>query len=86
MENISEINYLQNLVNSIKLTGLSIHEKGTQDKRKTVKYYFLQLGNSTLSPCLDYENMNHFLLGFFKAKKLFQTEPEQTENFYDLKN
>lgn len=86
MKNYSEINGLQNFVNNINLNGLSIHEKFTQDKRKTVKYYFLNIGNETISPCLDYENMNHFLLGFSRAKKLFQTEPEQIGNFYDLKN
>lgn len=69
--NISEINGLQNFVNNIGLDGLSIHEKPTQDKRRTVKYYFLQIGNNTVSPCLDYENMNHFLLGFSKAAKMF---------------
>lgn len=83
MKNISELEALQNAVISTNYPGLSIHEKPMEDRRKTTKKYFLNIGGSTISPVLDYENMNHFLLGFFKAKKMFQTEPEQTENFYN---
>ena len=61
MEAITELQALQNAAKSVNLT---IHEYYTQDKRKTGKKYFANRGNETVSPTLDYENMNHFLLGW----------------------
>jgi hypothetical protein len=61
METNTEIQALQNAANDLNLT---IYEKPTQDKRKTVKMYFANRGNETVSPNLDYENLNHFLLGW----------------------
>ena len=69
METITEIQALQNAAN---LIGLTIYEKFTQDKRKTVKLYFAQLEKQTISPVLDYDNMNHPLLGFIKCAKLYK--------------
>ncbi len=64
MEAITEIQALQNAANSV---NLIIIEHYTQDKRKTGKKYFAQRGSQTISPVLDYENMNHFLLGWIKC-------------------
>ena len=64
MEALTELEALQNAANDLNLT---IHEKLTQDKRKTVKIYFANRGNETVSPNLDYENLNHFLLGWRKC-------------------
>jgi len=69
METITEIQALQNAAN---LIGLTIYEKFTQDKRKTVKLYFAQLEKQTISPVLNYDNMNHFLLGFINCAKLYK--------------
>lgn len=69
METITEIQALQNAAN---LIGLTIYEKFTQDKRKTVKLYFAQLEKQTISPVLDYDNMNHFLLGFINCAELYK--------------
>lgn len=66
MEAITEIQALTNAASDLNLT---IHEKPTQDKRKTVKTYFANRGNETVSPNLDYENMNHFLLGWRNCVK-----------------
>jgi hypothetical protein len=60
----TEIEALQNAATSI---GLTIVEKYKEDKRKTVKTYFAQKVNTTVSPTLDYEQMNHFLLGWIKC-------------------
>jgi len=65
-ETITEIQALQNAANDLNLT---IYEKQTQDKRKTVKLYFANRGNETVSPNLDYENLNHFLLGWRNCVK-----------------
>ena len=76
MNNITELEALQNAVISTDFTGLSVHEKPFyEDKRKTVKKYFLQIDKVTISPVLDYENMNYFILGFSKANKIL-TNPQ----------
>lgn len=69
----TELEALQNFVTNIETPELSIHEYLFNDKRRTTKKYFLQLGKATISPTLDYENMNHFLLGFNRAKELFNS-------------
>lgn len=64
---MTEHEALQNAANGI---GLTVHEKHTQDKRKTVGRHFLTDQNgTTISPILDYEQMNHFILGWSKALK-----------------
>lgn len=63
---MTEINALQNAANEINLV---IVEKYEQDKRKSVKKYFANLGAKTVSPILNYEQMNHFLLGWINAIK-----------------
>lgn len=64
---MKEIQSLQNALNSTEIQGLTIHEKIHEDKRRKVKKYFIQLNGTTYSPVLDYQNMNHFILGFLKA-------------------
>jgi len=75
MTNTTEIQALQNAADCIGV-GLMVYQKNYEDKRKTIKTYFLhndQTGE-TLSPVLDYENLNHFILGFIKAKKIFTNQ------------
>lgn len=64
----NELEALKNAINNIK--GMDIYEKQYDDKRKTTKMYFLNLNGNSISPVLDYENMNHFILGFSAALKL----------------
>ena len=64
---MNEIEALKNAANDLELF---VHEKHTTDKRKTVKMYFLTQNGATISPTLDYNQMNHFLLGFRKAINL----------------
>ena len=63
---MTEIQALQNVANDLELF---VHEKFEQDKRKTTKKYFLTLNGTSVSPVLDYENMNAFLMGWLNAKK-----------------
>ena len=63
-----EIQYLQNAASNV--PGLIVHEKYFQDKRKTIKCYFLMLNENSISPCLDYDKMNYFILGFLKCYQL----------------
>jgi hypothetical protein len=67
---MEEIQALQNAADSVKLPGLQVHAKIFEDKRKSKKY-FLQYGNNTISPVLDYSNLTHFILGIIRAKELF---------------
>lgn len=66
---MEEIQALQNAADSVKLPGLQVHAKIFEDKRKSKKY-FLQYGKNTLSPVLDYSNMNSFILGINRAKEI----------------
>lgn len=62
----TEHEYLQNFGTRL---GLTIHEKFTEDKRRTVKRYFACLGTMSVSPVLDYEQLNYFMLGWNNSLK-----------------
>lgn len=68
---MTELEALTNAANSYSI-HLRVFEAYQQDKRKNTKKYFLQYGNLTISPTLDFENMNHFILGFNKAMNIFK--------------
>lgn len=61
MKQITELEALQNAANSLEI---DIKEKQEQDKRKTVNRFFAMFKGKSVSPVLDYEQMNHFLLGW----------------------
>ena len=67
-ETPAKLQYLRNAASSIE--GLIVYERFFEDKRKTTKMYFLMFKGASISPTLDYKNMNHFLLGFTKAIEL----------------
>jgi hypothetical protein len=48
--------------------GAVIHQKQSDDKRKTKPLFFAQVGQKTISPVLDYDGLNHFLLGLRVGK------------------
>lgn len=62
----SEIIALQNLAD---VSNLKVHLSYTQDKRQTVKKYFATINGTTVSPVLDYDKLNHLLLGWMKSNK-----------------
>lgn len=64
---MTELQALQNAVNSTKLDGLTIHEVYSEDRRKSVKRFMLRLNHCQYSPVLNYNDMTHFILGFIKA-------------------
>lgn len=63
---MTEHEALQNAANACELF---VHQKHTQDKRNTIKKFFLTQNGITVSPVLDYENMNHFILGWLNCIK-----------------
>lgn len=65
----TELEALQNAADGV---GLIVNEKYIQDKRKTVKKYFLWHGrHGTVSPVLNYDQMNHFILGWIRATQKY---------------
>ena len=61
---------LQNALNSFGLKNIILHEKQYSDKRKKVSKFFLQQGVKTISPVLNYNEMNCFILGMGAVKEL----------------
>ena len=61
---------LENALNSFGLTNLTVYPKISEDKRLKTPKFFLNNGFQTISPVLDYENMNHFILGMGTMQKL----------------
>jgi hypothetical protein len=59
---------LQNALTSFKI-NLDLHVKNFEDKRKAKKF-FLQDGPKSVSPVLDYNQMNHFILGISEGMKI----------------
>lgn len=57
---------LRNFANALELT---VHINYFEDKRKSPKY-FLSKEKTSISPILDYNGLNHFMLGFLKCKEL----------------
>ena len=66
---VTEIESLQNAANNLNL-GAKVHQKYFDDKRKKTNKYFLQIGNETISPVLDYEQLNYFIFGMIKYQSI----------------
>ena len=70
METTAQLNALNNALSYFGLKNIILHEKQYSDKRKKVSKFFLQCGVKTISPVLDYNEMNHFILGMGAVKEL----------------
>ena len=70
METITQLEALNNAVSYFGFKNIIMHEKQYSDKRKKVRKFFLQDGAKTISPVLDYNEMNHFILGMGTMQKL----------------
>lgn len=68
---MSQIIALQNAARNLNLT---IKVYLYEDKRKNIKYVALLDNTKSISPALDYENMNHFLLGYSRCMNLLITK------------
>jgi hypothetical protein len=68
----TELESLNNAVVNMNLEGLEVLQYIQHDNRKKVGKFYLRLNGSYFSPTLDYDNMNHFLLGMSKMKKIFE--------------
>ena len=70
METTTELEALNNGLSYFGFKNLILHEKQYSDKRKKVSKFFLQQGAEIISPVLDYNEMNHFILGMGAVKEL----------------
>ena len=70
MEKNTKIEALNNGISYFGLKNVILHEKQYSDKRRKVSKFFLQQGAETISPILDYNEMNHFILGMGTMQKL----------------
>ena len=70
METKTQLEVLTNGLIYFGLKNIILHEKQNSDKRKKVSKFFLQQGAETISPVLDYNEMNHFILGMGTMQKL----------------
>ena len=70
METTAQLNALNNGLSYFGLKNVILHEKQYSDKRKKVSKFFLQQGSETISPVLDFNEMNHFILGMGTMQKL----------------
>ena len=70
METNTQLEALNNALSYFGFKNIILHEKQYSDKRKKVSKFFLQQGAKTISPVLDYNEMNHFILGMGTMQKL----------------
>ena len=70
METITQLEALNNAVSYFGFKNIILHEKQYSDKRKKVSKFFLQQGENRISPVLDYNEMNHFILGMGTMQRL----------------
>ena len=70
METTTQLEALNNALQYFGFKNVILHEKQYSDKRKKVSKFFLQQGEKTISLVLDYNEMNHFILGMGAMQKL----------------
>ena len=70
MKTQTQLEALNNSLSYFGLKNIILHEKQDSDKRKKISKFFLQQGAKTISPALDYNEMNHFILGMGTMQKL----------------
>ena len=70
METNTKLEALNNAVSYFGLKNVILHVKQYNDNRRKVSKFFLQDGAKTISPVLDYNEMNHFILGMGTMQKL----------------
>ena len=61
---------LENHLRCIDNKNLKLYQYIANDQRKTIPKFYIQNGNHTISPALNYNDMNHFILGMSRSKQL----------------
>jgi len=63
---MDEIEALQHFADKL---GMVVRKKNEDKRRTTKKYYLVRTDGLIVSPVLDYENLNHFMLGWNNCLK-----------------
>lgn len=66
----NELESLNNAVVNMNLEGLEVLQYIQHDNRKKVGKFYLRLQGTSISPVLDFDKMNHFLLGMNRMKEI----------------
>ena len=70
METIKQLEALNNAVVSMNLEGLEVLQYILHDDRKKIGKFFLRLNGTSISPILNYNEMNNFILGMGTMQNL----------------
>ena len=70
METTTQLEALNDALSYFGFKNVILHEKQYSYKRKKVSKFFLQDGAKTISPVLDYNEMNCFILGMSIMQRL----------------
>ena len=70
METSTQLDALNNSLSYFGFKNINLYEKQYSDKRKKVSKFFLQDGAKIISPVLEYNEMNYFILGMATMQKL----------------
>ena len=70
MNTQQQLDALNNSLSYFGFKNINLHEKQYSDKRKKVSKFFLRQGAKTISPVLNYNEMNNFILGMGTMQKL----------------
>ena len=70
METNKQLEALNNAVVSMNLEGLEVLQYIQHDNRKKIGKFFLRLNGNLISPILNYNEMNHFILGMGTMQNL----------------
>ena len=70
METIKQLEALNNALNYFGFKNINLHEKQYSGKSKKVSKFFLKQGAKTISPVLNYTEMNCFISGMAAIKEL----------------
>ena len=70
METNTQLEALNNAVVSMNLEGLEVLQYIQHDNRKKIGKFFLRLNGTSISPILNYNEMNHFILGMSTMQKI----------------
>ena len=74
METSTQLDALNNSLSYFGFKNINLHEKQYSDKRKKVCKFFLQQGAKTISPVLNYNEMNNFIAGMRTMKTIILKE------------
>lgn len=65
---------LENALEYLGFKNVKVYQYIPNDKRKTKAKFYLQVGKHTISPALEYNELNLFILGMSRAKQLIHKQ------------